>query len=74
MSTSEDKVVLPPFFPLMLPACKSAAEKFFACFDEKPIQECKALLKQYETCMVKNGIQEKMKLVRVPDPYKKENQ
>ena len=74
MATSEEKVVLPPFFPLILPACKSAAESFFACFDEKPIAECKKLLQQYEACMVKNGINDKMKMVRVPDPYKKENQ
>jgi hypothetical protein len=73
-SAKDGQVTLPPFFPLVLPKCKSVAETFFECFDAKPLQECTALLKQYEICMIKNGIQDKIKLIRVPDLYKKENQ
>lgn len=67
------KTKLPQFFPLMLPACKGVAETFFECFEIKGVEECKALMNSYEECMIKNGIEQKIKMVRVPDAYKKEN-
>ena len=64
---------LPDYFPLMLPKCKDQAKSLFECLDttqDKPIESCHLLLKQYEQCMVKQGIEKKLKLVRAPEPYR----
>lgn len=64
---------LPEYFPLTLAKCKDQAKSLFECLDttiDQPIHSCRLLLQQYEKCMVKQGIETKLKLVRAPEPYR----
>jgi hypothetical protein len=67
---------LPNFFPLILPSCRDAANTFFECFEKDSMHAaaCKPLQDSYEGCMNKAGIEKKLKLMRIPEQYRKKTE
>lgn len=70
-----EEALLPNYFPLILPQCKEQAKVFFEEFEKDPTnpQSYKKLQTKYEDCMKANGIEKKLKLVRVPQQFQIRN-